>query len=64
MTVKYEDEVYEYLEGKRLTCKQISDQTDYQYHRVWTALTQLEQKKLVIVENKHWTRTDESDLKQ
>ena len=59
MTVKHENEVYEYLKQKNLTCLQISNGLDLQYRRVWTALTQLEMRKLVEVKNNHWCRTDD-----
>lgn len=64
MPVKYETEIYEFLKDRRLTCVQISNETGYAYHRVWTALTQLEQKELVSVDNNHWKRNDsEEDLR-
>ena len=60
MTVKYEDEVYEYIKGgNRQTCAQIAAHLGYKYHRVWTALMQLEARKLVSVNNHFWKCADE-----
>lgn len=59
MTVKYENEVYDSLENKQLTCSQIRAETGIKFYRVWTALTQLEQKGLVDVGTDYkWTRTN------
>lgn len=59
MTVKYENEIYECLKGRRLTTQQVMNETCYSRDRVWTALTQLEQKKMVRQINQQWVRCDE-----
>ena len=59
MTVRYEEEIYEHLKGQYQTCVQISYATKIPYNRVWNALTQLEQKKLVIEIDTCWRRVDE-----
>jgi len=59
MTVKYEDEIYECLKKKDMTTNEVINETGRSRDRVWTALTQLEQKKMVRQINTVWVRCDE-----
>ena len=61
MTVKYEDDVYECLKDRRLTTQQMISETGRSRDRIWTALTQLEQKDLITQVDGAWVRVDESD---